>query len=132
MNGRCLCGALKWTTTGSPTWACYCHCDDCRRQCGAPIVAFIGLRLSDFSWNGARSTFSSSPGVTRHFCPTCGSPMAFQADHYPGEIHVYAAQLENPEAFAPEFHVHYEERLHWLGVADDDLPKHPRSAPESP
>jgi hypothetical protein len=54
--------------------------------------------------------------------------MAFQAEHYPGEIHVYAAQLEDPKAFAPAFHVHYSEHLPWLGLTDD-LPKHPHSAP---
>ena len=31
--------------------------------------------------------------------------MAFQAEHYPGEIHLYAATLENPQDFEPTFHV---------------------------
>ena len=128
MKGRCLCGDLRWEASGSPTWQCYCHCDDCRRQCGAPVVAFVGVRATGFRWIGEPVIYASSPGVERSFCGRCGSPMAFQAAHYPGEIHVYAAQLEDPVAFAPAFHVHYSERLPWLHLTDD-LPKHPHSAP---
>ena len=38
--------------------------------------------------------------------------MAFQAEHYPGEIHLYAATLENPQDFEPSFHVHYRKSYH--------------------
>lgn len=128
MRGRCLCGQLSWEASGPETWACYCHCDDCRRQCGAPVVAFIGVETSGFEWVGTPKRYASSPGVIRSFCGTCGSPMAFQAEHYPGEIHVYAAQLEDPKDFKPMFHVHYREHLPWLGLKDD-LPKFEGSAP---
>ena len=57
--------------------------------------------------------------------------MAFQADHYPFEIHLYAATLENPQDFEPTFHVHYREKLSWLHV-DDSLHRYPGSAPAYP
>ncbi len=37
--------------------------------------------------------------------------MAFEAQHYKGEIHLYAASLDNPHDFEPKFHVHTEEKL---------------------
>ena len=127
-KGHCLCGQVSWSYSGESTWACYCHCDDCRRNCAAPVVAFIGVRLEDFQWTGnTPGTHNSSPGVNRFFCSTCGTPMAFQAEHYPGEIHVYAASLENPEDFKPDFHVHSSEKLSWLSL-NDDLPKHLHSS----
>jgi len=126
-KGHCLCGATCWEYSGAESWACFCHCDDCRRNCSAPVVAFIGVALSDFEWTGAKpKAYSSSAGVTRHFCGTCGTPMAFQAEHYTGEIHIYAANLDDPNAFGPEFHVHYSEKLEWLHMSDD-LPKYPHS-----
>lgn len=130
MQGRCLCGNLQWTADGPRTWECLCHCDDCRRQCGAPVVAFIGVETDAFRWVGQPSTYSSSPSVTRSFCGTCGSPMAFQAEHYPGEIHVYAAQLDRPETFNPTFHVHYAEHLPWLSL-NDSLKKYEGSADDT-
>lgn len=93
------------------------------------MVSFIGVPLNQFRWTGATpKTWASSPGVQRHFCDRCGTPMAFQAEHYEGEIHLYAASLSNAAAFEPAFHVHYEERLPWLHI-DDDLPKHSGFAP---
>ncbi|MEO0568089.1 MAG: GFA family protein [Pseudomonadota bacterium] len=68
-------------------------------------------------------TYESSPGVFRHFCATCGSPMGFEADHYAGGMHLYAASLEDPSDFHPTFHVNWKFKLPWLSM-DDDLPKH--------
>ena len=45
--------------------------------------------------------------------------MAFEAEKYEGEIHVYAASLENPESFEPAFHVHVAEKLSWCSLSDD-------------
>lgn len=128
-TGRCLCGSVTWAYEGDPTWACHCHCDDCRRNCAAPMVSFIGVPLANFAWTGATpSHYASSKGVKRHFCGTCGTPMAFQAEHYVGEIHVYAASLDDPTTFKPEFHVYYREKLPWVHISDD-LPKHAGNAP---
>lgn len=124
-KGHCLCGAVSWEYSGAETWACYCHCDDCCRNCAAPVVAYIGIPLKAFKWTGsAPKGYASSPGVTRHFCGDCGTPMAFQAEHYEGEIHVYAASLENPNTFKPKFHVYHDNALEWLKIKDD-LPRHP-------
>ncbi len=123
-RGRCQCGDTRWEYQGEATWACYCHCDDCRRNCAAPVVAWLGVPARNFRWTGqAPKTRESSTGVKRHFCAVCGSPMAFEAAHYPGGMHLYAASLEDPADFRPAFHVNYQSRLPWLKI-DDDLPKH--------
>ncbi|MEL7025760.1 MAG: GFA family protein [Pseudomonadota bacterium] len=131
-TGRCLCGQTRWAFTGSPTWSCYCHCDDCRRNCAAPVVAWLGVNVENFRWTGSKpKVFESSPGVRRHFCDTCGTPMAFEADHYPGGMHLYAATLDDPQDFEPTFHVFCHSQLPWLAL-HDDLPKYPRSLLHSP
>ena len=125
IKGHCLCKDVAWCyeKTGK-IWACHCHCKDCTRQCAAPIVSFIGVSLAKFQWTGAKSAiFNSSKGVRRHFCKRCGTPMAFDADHYQGEIYLYAATLEDREAFQPECHVHYKSKLPWVHW-QDDLPKY--------
>ena len=52
--------------------------------------------------------------------------MEFQADHYPGGMHLYAASLEDPKVFKPTFHVNYESKLPWLEM-NDDLPKYQKT-----
>ena len=131
-RGHCLCKATSWEFDGAPTWACYCHCDDCRRNCAAPIVGWLGVPLKSFRWTGAApQSFASSQGVERHFCATCGSPMGFVADHYPGGMHLYAASLENPSDFEPTFHVNYQSKLPWLPM-QDDLPKYDNTLLHAP
>ncbi len=123
-RGRCLCGRTGWEFDGDIAWACYCHCDDCRRNCAAPVVAWLGVPARNFRWLGETpKTHESSQGVRRFFCETCGSPMGFVADHYPGGMSLYAASLEDPRDFAPQLHLNFNSRLPWLQLRDD-LPKH--------
>lgn len=119
-RGFCLCKRTSWIYHGNHTWACYCHCDDCRRNCAAPVVAWLGVPQKSFQWTGdTPSTFESSKGVSRHFCGTCGSPVGFEADHYPGGMHLYAASLEHPSEFKPTFHVNSQSKLPWLQMTDE-------------
>ena len=132
MRGHCLCGKTSWEFEGEVTWSCYCHCDDCRRNCAAPVVAWLGVPLKQFSWVGAYpNTYATADGVRRHFCGNCGSPIGFEADHYPGGMHLYAASLDHPEDFNPTFHVNYESKLPWLEM-QDELTKYEGTLLQSP
>jgi len=126
-RGRCLCGAVTYEFEGPEKWRAYCHCESCRRNTSSPVTAFFGVPSSAFRFTGtAPKVFNSSPGVRRLFCGRCGSPMAFESERWPGEIHLYAASLEDPEAYRPQGHVHVAERLSWFDVRDD-LPRHMHS-----
>lgn len=127
-DGGCQCGALRYTTTGSPFWSMHCHCQSCRRATGAPVASFFGMNRGQVTWDGARSFYNSSPGVTRGFCPACGTPMLYMSTRWPGEVHLYAATLDDPGLYEPTAHVHWAERVPWLTL-DDELTKHERAAP---
>ena len=123
-RGHCLCGATAWEFAGEKTWSCYCHCDDCRRNCAAPIIAWLGVPLKRFKWVGqVPKTYQSSNGVYRLFCDTCGSQLGFEADHFSGGMNLYAASLENHSDFTPTFHVNYQSKLPWLEM-HAELTKH--------
>jgi len=126
-TGRCLCGSVQFEFDGVPAWAGHCHCESCRRNCSAPFTTFFGVRSDAARWTGAApAVYESSPGVRRLFCGRCGSPMAFEADHYPGEIHFYAASLDDSSGFVPTSHVHHSEKVPWVHLADD-LKRFPHS-----
>ena len=60
--------------------------------------------------------------------------MGFEADHYAGGMHLYAASLVDPTKFKPTFHVNVQSKLPWL-IMNDDLPKYEgklHEAPENP
>ena len=119
-KGRCLCGKTKFEYQGDELWCGYCHCESCRRNTSSPVTVFIGVPRSAYRYTAEEpGIYESSAGVRRHFCKHCGTPMAFDADRYPDEIHFYVASLDDPQAITPSFHCHYDERLSWLSIADD-------------
>ena len=67
---------------------------------------------------GTPRYFNSSPGVRRGFCETCGSPLAYEADRIPDEVHVYAASLSDPSSVNPSRHVFAKEQLPWFETMD--------------
>jgi hypothetical protein len=122
-TGRCLCGAVRFAAAGKPLWVAHCHCESCRRNTGCALVTFVGFAESGFTLlEGTPQAYNSSPGVTRRFCGRCGTPLTYQADRFPGEVHVYVCTLDDPEAFVPRGHVHVGEKVSWLETADD-LPR---------
>lgn len=129
-TGRCACGAVRWVTEADPLWSAHCHCESCRRICAAPMTSFIGMRRDEVDWSGELSLYSSSPGVTRAFCPDCGTPMHYESDRWPDETHLYAAALDDPSLYSPTAHVNYAERVPWLTITDD-LPKYPGNADDA-
>ena len=74
------------------------------------------------SWQGPRQFYASSPGVKRGFCPSCGSPLSFTGANWPGEVHIYAATLDDPTVYKPDLHCYTAEHLDWLKI-DDGLPR---------
>lgn len=118
-SGHCLCGACRFSCTAAPLWQGHCHCESCRRATASPFTSFFGVADGAWRWTGTEpASYASSPGVMRMFCPTCGSPMAFRADRFPGEIHFYAATLDDPTPYQPTRHYHAGERLPWVHLTD--------------
>ncbi|NUB46634.1 GFA family protein [Fertoebacter nigrum] len=117
--GHCLCGKTRFACDAAPLWQGHCHCESCRRATGSPFTSFLGVADGHWRWVGAEpAIYASSPGVTRYFCQGCGTPMAFRAERFPGEMHFYAATLDAPETFQPTRHYFAAERLPWVHLAD--------------
>ena len=58
---------------------------------------------------------------------TTGNDVGGCLSRRPGELHLYTPTFDNPAAYPPTFHVHWTEKLAWLGVMDS-LPKHDHSS----
>ena len=122
-TGRCLCRAVTYAFEPPIKWCVHCHCESCRRNCSAAFATFVSVPDGQWRWTGAEpAVYSSSEGVQRMFCPTCGSPVAYRNDKLPEEIHFYLAALDDPEAFEPQRHVFLQDKLAWVHLGDD-LPK---------
>ena len=124
-EGGCLCGRIRYKTEGEPLWIANCHCRSCRLATGAAFATFVGFPREKFDFfHGVPMAHSSSSGVTRCFCPSCGTALTYESERWSGEVHILVATLDHPEEFPPRAHVHTSEKLAWLSL-DDDLPQHP-------
>lgn len=55
-TGGCRCGLISAEASADPFWTSYCHCRDCRKQTGAPVMAFVGFKESAITWHGEPKT----------------------------------------------------------------------------
>lgn len=121
-RGHCLCGQLSLEAEGDPRWVSYCHCASCRRHTGSPVTCFVNFESARVAFRGERATFQSSPGVTRSHCARCGTPIGYETSRRPGEIDLYLNAFDAPEAFPPQGHAFFAERIPWFDTRDD-LPR---------
>ena len=47
-TGGCLCGAIRYESSGEPVFALQCHCRDCQRQSGSAYVAAVRVPAAEF------------------------------------------------------------------------------------
>lgn len=119
-QGQCLCGATRFEFDLPSKWVAHCHCTMCRRAHGAAFVTWVGVVAAQFRWVAETMLrwYESSPGAQRGFCGACGSPIAFQSEHWPGEIHLARALIEGPLDRVPQIHVHTATAVHWVTLGD--------------
>lgn len=122
-SGHCLCGQVRYRLLGPPRWSGYCHCESCRRATGSVGVVYGGFAQEMVEISGPVATYHSSPGVSRCFCPNCGTPIYYRGARWPDEIHILVGSMENPGTCPPAHHYHVDEQIPWA-IYGDDLPRH--------
>ncbi len=127
-EGGCLCGAVRYRATGESLARTLCHCRTCRLASGAPSLAWVVFRSSDFAFIAESPvSFHSSPGVTRTFCGKCGTPLTYQRDAERGTIDVTTVTLDAANDFAPTKEIWVEHKVVWERL-NEKLPHYARSS----
>lgn len=125
-TGRCQCGAIRYETTGEAAHHALCHCADCRRSAGAPMVGWLAYPAGAVTITGTPVTYASSEHGRRQFCGVCGTGLFYtNARYLPGIVDIQSATLDDADAHPPAAQIQYAERLAWVdGLAD--LPRFDR------
>lgn len=120
LTGGCHCGAIRYEVEGEPRHSALCHCTDCRRHAGAPMVCWTLFDNDQFRiTQGEATIYASSDHGRRHFCPACGTGLFYTNDQiFPGQTDVQAATLDAPEALPPTAQIQVAERIAWMKDAD--------------
>jgi hypothetical protein len=116
MTGGCHCGAIRYEVQGAPMHHALCHCTDCRRSAGAPMVGWAMFQADAVRvTQGGPSVYESSEHGRRHFCARCGTGLFYaNAVNLPGIIDVQSATLDDAAALPAQVHIQTADRLKWM------------------
>jgi len=116
ITGGCHCGAIRYEAEGEALTHALCHCADCRRSAGAPMVGWAMYPLAAFKvTRGRPKIYESSEHGRRHFCPDCGTGLFYTNERILAErINIRSASFDNPDAVPARAHVQTAERIGWM------------------
>lgn len=121
LTGGCHCGEIRYSLEGEPLHGgqALCHCTDCRRAAGAPMVGWAMFFEDALTvMQGEAREYASSEHGRRWFCPTCGTGLFYRnPETLPGLVDIQAATLDDPEAVPAAAHIQVAERVSWMAEA---------------
>lgn len=125
-TGGCHCGAIRYTVEGEPEHSALCHCSDCRKSAGAPMVGWALFPVDKVTIEGEPVQYGSSAHATRHFCGTCGTGLFYTSTAiFQGMIDVQTGTLDDVDAFPPGAHIQMADAAKWMDGMES-LPKFER------
>lgn len=121
VTGGCHCGAIRYQAEDDPRSHLLCHCEDCRRHSGAPMVGWTMYATAAVTViKGRPKIYESSASGRRHFCAECGTGLFYtNASVLPGIIDVQSATLDEPDKFPAQAHIQVAERIRWMESAHE-------------
>lgn len=130
LQGRCLCGEIRFEIRGESLGSGQCYCRDCRYICGGgPANAFVVFKSDLKLIKGEPQAYESEThtgGVAkRQFCGTCGTPVFGSKTSSPETVAVFAGTLQDDSSFKPQAISWASSAPHWA-VLDSKIPAFPR------
>ncbi|HVR90337.1 MAG TPA: GFA family protein [Novosphingobium sp.] len=121
LTGGCHCGAVRYAVSGDPQHVALCHCSDCRKSAGAPMVSWAAFAEDELTvTQGEPVTVNSSGAAMRSFCGICGSGLFYRnAEFLPGIVDIQSATFDDPDSLPPGAHIQTGERLKWMETAHE-------------
>ena len=120
MQGSCLCEAVSYRVTGTPTGLSVCHCSQCRKQSGH-VWASAHVPDEALEISGQVTWFQSSPTARRGFCALCGS-FLFWKDEDDTHVSFSLGSLDGETGLRLERHIFTESKGDYYEITDT-LPK---------
>ncbi len=116
LTGGCHCGEIRYEVDGEPHHSTLCHCTDCRRNAGAPMVCWTLFSNARFRvTQGEATVYASSEHGRRHFCPACGTGLFYtNGQIFPDQTDIQSSTLDTPEALPPSAQIQVADRIAWM------------------
>lgn len=131
MDGRCVCGEVRYRLKAEPIVTHCCHCSWCQRETGSAFALNAVVETANVEVLAGQPELVHTPSASGKGqkivrCPTCRIALW---SHYPGAgpnlSFVRVGTLETPDAVPPDIHIYASSKQPWV-----TLPEGARSAPE--
>jgi hypothetical protein len=121
VSGSCYCGAVRFTARFPTRFVAHCHCRNCQRAHGAPMVTWAGVVDERFRLESGEAeliAYATDTGATRSFCRVCGTTLFYRSPRWPGEVHVAAVNFDGPLDREPQAHVYADRAPSWCPMRE--------------
>ena len=124
LEGKCLCGEVKYKITDKPLFTQACHCKDCKILTGSSYIVNTSVLENTLLIEGEVSSSikmkaGSGAFYRTYFCAKCGTYVYADYDSAVGRLTVRTKTLDNSENFPPQAHIFIKDRDPWLNLTDD-------------
>ncbi|MDB3856151.1 GFA family protein [Halieaceae bacterium] len=103
VTGGCYCGQVRYKATGEPLFRAQCHCRECQYITGGSANVLMGMPAAGFEFTkGEAKGFSRDDienGVTRDFCPNCGTHLLTRAPQSAELLFLKVGSMDDPSQF---------------------------------
>jgi hypothetical protein len=119
IEGRCLCGSVKFNT-GEIHHLDVCHCAICQRWTGGPFVG-ADFRNGDVvvTEDEGLTWYASSDWAKRGFCKTCGSSLFYRLNDAPDFWAICGGSLSLPDGMTIHQEIFIDEKPDYYSLAGD-------------
>jgi hypothetical protein len=132
LTGSCGCGAVRFTVSGRPDAAAYCHCTRCQKRTGTAAQASARVAPATVTiTEGVEHLGDWTPpgGLAKSFCRECGSHL-FGRDPDTGEIHVVRmSAFDQDPGVRPVARQFVAYAAAWEPIPDDQLTRYDEAIP---
>lgn len=100
-EGGCVCGSVRYVTSGNPIRVTVCHCTWCQRRTGSAFSVEAVFKDGDVAMRGERSRYrhvsdESGRWLDLEFCPRCGTALGFTLEWRSGIRVIDAGTFDQP------------------------------------
>ena len=128
----CLCGAVRITIDAEPMLARACWCRLCQYLAAGNATVNVVFPAEAVTVEGDvrwyESVAESGAGMSRGFCPQCGTQIFSKSDRRPTLLIVRSGALDNPDLLAPQGTIWTSMAPEWAHI-DPDLPQFEHQPP---
>lgn len=128
--GGCLCRGIRYEADIAPQSVAFCQCRDCQYISGGEPAAIVlvnsrAFRIVEGHPNTFRSVGDAGGEVSRHFCPTCGTPLYSEVSTSPNVVFVKAGTMDDSHGLKPSVMVYMQSAQPW-SHQPGDMPTYPK------